>query len=121
MFVVELGAGWYAQSTGLMADALTCSPTPRLRWPACGLWAAPLQYCWHPRYQRLAAGGPAQGVLVEVARRFVCGGARRRLDARHRPAGLLCQRRAWPCWRTARASAHARPWIFPPTMLANMG
>ena len=40
MFVVELGSGWLAQSTGLIADSLDMSPTPRCTAWRCSRWAA---------------------------------------------------------------------------------
>lgn len=74
MFVVELGAGWYAQSTGLMADALDMFADALVY--GLSLWAVGRAAVHKARTARISGWlqvALGLGVLVEVARRFVWG------------------------------------------------
>lgn len=74
MFFVELGAGWYAQSTGLMADALDMFADALVY--GLSLWAVGRAAVYKARTARISGWlqvALGLGVLVEVARRFVWG------------------------------------------------
>ncbi|MCY1412381.1 Zinc transporter ZitB [compost metagenome] len=126
MFVVELGSGWLAQSTGLIADSLDMFADAAVYGVA--LFAVGRALAWQVRAAHFAGVLQlilALGALVEVGRRFFYGSEPQSLSMIG--IGLLALVANVAClWLISGhrdGGAHMRAsWIFPANdVLANLG
>ncbi len=126
MFVVELVAGWLAQSSGLIADSLDMLADATVY--GLGLYAVGKAASTKLRAAHVSGlfqGALAVGVLVDVARRFVAGSAPEApamigVSALALAANVTC---LWLIAKHRDGGAHMKAsWIFSTNdVLANVG